>query len=308
VRVLTIGETMVLLDGVECGLTLGAPFRLRIGGAESNFAVALCRLGVATTWISRVGADGLGDFLLGLLDAEGVDLRFVRREPDAPTGVFFKWHESGESRVLYRRAGSAASRLEPGDIVEDAFEGVAVVHLTGITSALSDGAHRTVVKVAEEANRRGLFVTFDPNYRPALWASPREAAARQREILPHVDHYLCGEAEGNLLFETGTLEGLRESALRAGAGEVVVRVGARGAVVWEEGSKVTVPPARLEQVVDEIGAGDGFDAGYVLGLLRGWSPTDRARAGNLIAARALLGTGDWETYPRLSEVAGDLGL
>ncbi len=305
---LTTGETMVLLDGVDGGLALGAPFRLRIGGAESNFAVALCRLGVTTTWISRVGADRLGDFLLGLLESEGVDLRFVRREPDAPTGVFFKWHENGESRVLYRRAGSAASRLAPGDLVDDAFEGVSVVHLTGITSALSDGAHRTVVKAAEEAKRRGLVVTFDPNYRPALWASPRDAAARQREVLPHVDHYLCGEAEGKLLFETGTLEELRESALRAGAGEVVVRVDARGAVVWEEGSMVVVAPARVEQVIDEIGAGDGFDAGYVLGLLRGWAPADRARAGNLIAARALLGTGDWETYPHLAEIAGDLGL
>jgi 2-dehydro-3-deoxygluconokinase len=308
VRVLTAGETMVLLDGVGGGLTLGAPFQLRIGGAESNFAVALCRLGITTTWVSRVGADSLGDFLLGLLEAEGVDLRFVRREPDAPTGVFFKWHENGESRVLYRRAGSAASHLEPGDLPDEAFEGVAVVHLTGITSALSDGAHRTVVKAAAEAKRRGLVVTFDPNYRPALWGSPRQAAARQREVLPYVDHYLCGEAEGNLLFEAGTLETLRESALRAGVGEVVVRVGARGAVVWEEGSMVVVPPTRIEQVVDEIGAGDGFAAGYVFGLLHGWASRDSARAGNLIAARALLGTGDWETYPRLAEIAGELDL
>lgn len=305
-RVLTVGETMVLLDGVEGGLALGAPFRLRIGGAESNFAVALSRLGVPVTWVSRIGDEPLGRFLHDLLAAEGLDLRFVQPDPEVPTGVFFKWHEDGESRVLYRRAGSAASRLSPGDVPPEAFEGVRLVHLTGITMALSASARATVLAVAEQARRRGVTVSFDPNYRPALWPGPREAEEAQRAVLPLVDWYLCGEAEGLLLFGVRSAAELREAVREAGAGDAAVRLGARGAVVWEDGATVEVPPLRVEDVVDEVGAGDGFAAGFAFGLLHGWRPGRCARAGNLLAAHALRGTGDWETFPRLDDVRAEL--
>jgi 2-dehydro-3-deoxygluconokinase len=306
VRVLTVGETMVLLDGVESGLEVGAPFRLRIGGAESNYAVALSRLGVPVTWVSRTGDEPLGRFLYDILAAEGLDLRFVQRDAEAPTGVFFKWHEGGESRVLYRRAGSAASRLAPGDVPPEAFDGVRLVHLTGITMALSASARATVLAVAEQARRRGVTVTFDPNYRPALWPGPREAGEAQHAVMPLVDWYLCGEGEGCLLFGAGSAAEVRDAARQAGAGDAAVRLGARGALAWEDGEAVEVPPLQVEDVVDEIGAGDGFAAGFAYGLLRGWGPARCARAGNILAARALRGTGDWETFPRLDDVRAEL--
>jgi 2-dehydro-3-deoxygluconokinase len=307
VAVLTAGETMVLLDGVEGGLAPGAPFLLRIGGAESNFGVALSRLGVPVTWVSRLGADPLGDLIHDTLAAEGLDLRLVQRDAGAPTGVFFKWHEEGEGRVLYRRAGSAASRLEPADAPDDAYDGVRLVHLTGITMALSDSARATVLAVAAKARVRGIPVTFDPNYRPALWPGPREAEACMREVLANVDWYLCGEQEGCLLFGVDSAAEVREAARAGGAAEAAVRVAARGAIVWEGGGPVEVPPQHLEDVVDEIGAGDGFAAGFAYGLLHGWGPVACARAGNLIAARALRGTGDWETFPHLEEIEDELG-
>lgn len=305
-RVLTVGETMVLFDGVGHGLSLGAPFRLRIGGAESNFAVALARLGVDVTWVSRVGDDPFGGFLLELLEREGLDLRFVEQDPTAPTGVFVKWHENGVGRVLYRRAGSAASLLRPDNVPAEAFEGVELVHLTGITMALSESARTTVLETAAEARRRGATVSFDPNYRPALWRSPRHAEAGQRQVLPLVDWYLCGEQEGHALFGTGTLDELRSAILDAGAVQAVIRVGTRGAVLWEDGRAVEVPPTRIETVVDEVGAGDGFAAGFVFGHLAGYEPRACARIGNLIAAHALRGTGDWETFPRRSEIEDEL--
>ena len=306
VRVLTLGETMVLLDGVEGGLAHGAPFRLRLGGAESNFAIALVRLGVPVSWVSRLGADPLGDVVYETLAGEGLDLRFVVRDQEAPTAVFFKWHEDGEGRVLYRRAGSAASRLAPDDVPPEAFDEVHLVHLTGITMALSETAREAVLSVAAEARVRGISVTFDPNYRPALWPGPREAEAVQRAILPNVDWYLCGEQEGRLLFGVDSAVEVGEAARAAGARDAAVRVGDRGAVVVEDGDPVQVPPARVEQVVDEIGAGDGFAAGFAFGLLQGWGAVACARAGNLIAAHALRGTGDWETFPRLEDVGEHL--
>lgn len=304
-RVLTVGETMALLDPTTEGqIAAGMEFSLRLAGAESNFGIALARLGVAVTWVSRLGADALGDVLYRALEGEGLDLSYVRRD-DAPTGLFFKWRLQGQSSVLYYRNGSAASYLEPPDVPDDALEGAALVHLTGITMALSGSARRTVVDVARRARMRGIPVIFDPNYRPALWASPAEAAAAQEEVLGFVDWYLCGSEEGNLLWGTSDASELFDALSRRSL-RAVVRVGREGALVDDMAETITVPPDRLEEVCDEVGAGDAFAAGFAYGLLHGWRPTDCVRTGNTIAARALRGTGDWETLPYLADIEDEL--
>ncbi|MBD0290124.1 MAG: sugar kinase [Thermoleophilia bacterium] len=302
--VLTVGETMVLLDPVgEGGLELGGELRLRVAGAESNFAIALSRLGVPVTWVSRLGTDPLGDLVHGALEREGLDLRYVERDADAPTGLFLKWRTGGRTRVLYYRSGSAASRLAPRHVPAEALAGVALVHVTGITLALGVGARALVAQLARSARRAGARVLFDPNWRSPLWRGPREAAAAQREVLPYVDWYLCGLEEGNLLFETESAEELVAAVREAGARDAVVRVGERGALVREEGGSLReVPPPRLAAVLDEVGAGDGFAAGFAFGLLRDLAPADCARTGNALAAAALRGTGDWETFPYLHEL------
>jgi 2-dehydro-3-deoxygluconokinase len=289
--VLTVGETMALLDPVEDGqLDLGDLLRLRIAGAESNFAVGLARLGVGVRWVSRLGNDRFGDLVIETLAREGVDVEFVRRD-EARTGLFVKWRVGGQSSVTYYRAGSAASRLAPGDVPDAALQGVRLVHLTGITMALSESARALVLEVAERAKSCGATVLFDPNFRPALPDRPASAATRQRDVLPYVDWYLCGESEAKLLW------GDEEIPVRT-----VIRIGARGAVVDGE----LVPPPQMTDVVDEIGAGDAFAAGFAYGLLRSWTPAESVRAGHVLAARALAGTGDWETGPRLAEVEHEL--
>jgi 2-dehydro-3-deoxygluconokinase len=286
--VLTVGETMALLTAEEEGeFRLGMPLTLRFAGAESNFAIGLARLGVDVTWVSRLGRDPFGDLIEAGLAQEGIDLRWVTRD-DAPTGLFWKWRAGGRSSVLYRRAGSAASRLRPDDVTDEALEGVRLVHLTGITMAISASARELVLDLARRAQERGACVLFDPNFRPALPDTPEAAAARQRAVLPHVDWYLCGEMEAQLLWPEG------EIPVRT-----VIRVGGRGAIV----DGVEVAPPRTVAVVDEVGAGDAFAAGFAYGLLQGWAPPACAGAGHVIAACALTGTGDWETLPRLADVS-----
>lgn len=305
--VLTAGETMALLDPADEGeLELGRRFTLRVAGAESNFGIALARLGIRVAWISRLGTDPLGDVVHATLAAEGLDLRYVLRDPNGPTGLFVKWRTGGRTRVLYYRKGSAASRLAPGDVPADALDGVAVVHLTGITMALSESARDLVVGLARRARERGITVLFDPNWRSPLWRGPGEAAEAQRQVLPHVDWYLCGLEEGNLLFGTDGAEALVAAARDAGAGDVAVRVGERGALVRDDSGLREVCPSRVASVLDEVGAGDGFAAGFAYGLLHGVPPEDCARAGNAIAAAALAGTGDWETFPRVHELDPDV--
>jgi 2-dehydro-3-deoxygluconokinase len=305
-RILTVGETMALLDPVEGELHEGALVTLRIAGAESNVAIGLRRLGIEARWISRLGVDPLGDLIASTLEAEGVELRWVRRDPDAPTGVFFKWRADGRSRVLYYRRGSAASRLTPADVPDDAFDGVALVHLTGITTALSESARETVAAVARRAEEGGLTVVFDPNWRPALWSAPEEAAAVQRELLPHVDWYLCGEDEGRLLFGTATARETLDAVVSAGARNAVVRSRTEGILVRSRGEVRAVAPPGVVAVRDEVGAGDGFAAGFIFGLLHDWEHEECVRAAAAVAVRALAGTGDWETLPRIEELRAEL--
>jgi sugar/nucleoside kinase (ribokinase family) len=298
-RVVTAGETMALLDPVADGeIDLGDLLRLRIAGAESNFAVGLARLGVPVAWISRLGADRMGALIRGALEAEGVDLRWVAPDAAGPTGLFYKWRADGRTSVAYYRRGSAASRLSDADAPDEALVGAAHVHLTGITMALGDGPRALVLSLARRAREVGATVTFDPNYRPALWSSPAAAAAAMEPMLEHVDWYLCGSAEGETLFGGDPIDALAAG----GVPGAVVRVGERGALVAVGGEVSEVRPARTEQVVDEIGAGDAVAAGFVYGLLQAWEPERCTHAANVVAAFALRGTGDWETLPRLDEV------
>jgi 2-dehydro-3-deoxygluconokinase len=301
-QVLTLGETMALLDPVGDGEPAhGSALTLRIGGAESNFAIALSRLGVRATWVSRVGDDPLGRMLVGALRDERVDVR-VRVEPRHPTGLFLKWRGDDGPANLYFRRGSAASLLGPEDVPDELLDGVELVHLTGITTALGDGPRALVHDVAARAKARGALVSFDPNYRPALWESPGDALAAHADLLPLVDWYLCGADEGRLLFGVETPSEVLAAVIARGAAEAVVRVGAAGALT--EGG--LVPPPKIVPVRDEIGAGDGFAAGVAWGRLQGWSMDRAVRAGHCVAASVLHATSDWETYPTADELLAAL--
>jgi 2-dehydro-3-deoxygluconokinase len=274
------------------------PLTLRFAGAESNMAIALARLGVAVTWVSRVGEDQIGALILAALAREGVDTRYVIAEP-ACTGLFIKWREHDRTSVLYNRRGSAACALRPGDVPDEALDGVRVVHVTGITMAISESAAELVLDLIARAKQRGITVVFDPNFRPALPDTPAAAAARTLPAAASADWYLCGLEEGNLLWGTSTAAELAQAI----PVPCVIRLGAGGALVGDK----RIAPASTLRVADEVGAGDAFAAGFIFGLLRGWPPPACVRAANVLAGRALLGTGDWETLPRLSEIATELG-
>jgi 2-dehydro-3-deoxygluconokinase len=292
---------MALIDpGRTTTITAGQPVTLRVAGAESNVAIALGRLGVRATWISRVGADPLGDMIVAALAGEGVDVDHVRRD-SAPTGVFLKWRAGGRSHVVYHRRGSAASRLTPADVPAAALRAAELVHLTGITMGLSATARELVVELARRAREHGIPVVFDPNWRPPLWSSPSAAAAAQAAVLPHVDWYLCGEEEGALLFGTDTPERTLAAARAAGARDAVVRVGRRGCLVRTGAGLREVAPARVVDVVDEVGAGDAFAAGFIHGHLRGWDWQRSARMGNACGAIVVTRHGCANFMPREQE-------
>ena len=311
--VVTLGETMALLDAPASGrLGPGSSLPLGLGGAESNVAIGLARLGVACTWISRVGDDALGTFVTREIQAEGVRV-LAHRDPEAPTGLMLKEHRHGRPwRVRYYRRGSAASRLSAADIhdtVSAAIANADVLHLSGITAALGPGPLGAVERAIEVARAAGTLVSFDVNHRSTLW-SDAEAARVLTRLVAAADLVFAGPQEATLVLGHGPLDGpptvedgeaLARALVKRGPRTVVVKLGALGALAMS-GDEVHAAPARPITVVDPVGAGDSFVAGYLSEVVAGGSLPDRLRMGNVLGAAVCEVRGDWEGLPTRDEL------
>ncbi|MFJ1754145.1 sugar kinase [Kitasatospora sp. NPDC088134] len=311
-RAVCLGESMaVLLPDRPGPFEAVGAFRPSVGGAESNVAAALAGLGVPTAWISRVGADGFGRRLTGELAAAGVDVSAVAVDPHRPTGVYLKEtggsglpHDlgPGRSRLHYYRAGSAASALGPALLADPAaaalLAAAPLLHLTGITPALSDGCLALVRALLAE-RRPGRLLSFDLNWRPALWRH-RDASVLP-ELLDAADVLLLGADEAGDAFGTGDPAAIRKR-FPAPATVVVKDSGHLVTALDRRGGSVTEPALRVE-VVEPTGAGDAFAAGYLAGTLRGLDVRSRLRLGHLAAAGALTAATDHGALPDARTVA-----
>ncbi len=283
--VLAIGETMGLLapDPVM-PLEHATTLRLDIGGAESNVASHLARLGIAAGWASAVGDDAIGRRLRATLEERGVDTRWVVTDAAAPTGVYFKDPRPEGTRVVYYRAGSAASRLGPRFADELPLAEVELVHLTGITGALSESCRGLVETIIDRRRAIGRPVSYDVNYRPGLWRSRDEAARRLRAEAARCDIVFVGLDEAESLWGTGSADEVRQ--LIDGPGVLIVKDGPRAAHMFDRERCTTVPAFRVD-VVEPVGAGDAFAAGYLAAILGGAS-AEVALTGGHERARAVL--------------------
>ncbi len=266
-----------------------------VGGAESNLAIGLSRLGHRAAWIGVVGADPFGELILATLRGEGVDVAGARRDPGAPTGVLFKErHAGGDSGIHYYRAGSAGSRLCPEDVPD--LGRCRVLHLTGITPALSESCHAAVRAAIGQARQAGALISLDPNYRARLWP-PERARAALLPLLPACDALLLGQGEAELLFGVREAEAVAREARAHGARHIALRCGADGAWAFPAEGPGTWVPAHPVTPVEPTGAGDAFDAGFLAGLLEGRADADCVRMGTICGALATTALGDWEGSP-----------
>jgi 2-dehydro-3-deoxygluconokinase len=298
VEVLCVGETMVLL-APESGARLSdvdAAVRLHIGGAESNVAMALARLGVRSGWWSRLGDDAFGRVVAERVADAGVDVD-IRTDATRPTGLYVKDVTAGGTRVTYYRRGSAASAMGPADAAALP-PWTRVLHLSGITPALSADADALVEALVTAPRTDGRMVSFDVNHRPALWEHGT-AAARLAELGGRADILFVGLDEASALWGVDAPRDLRE--IFPHVPHLVVKDGANDAtaLIGDEIVRVATPPADVTEVV---GAGDAFAAGYLAALLRDASPTRRLMAGHLAAREAIAHTADVALLPPLDDL------
>jgi 2-dehydro-3-deoxygluconokinase len=298
--VVTLGESLAVLRAAG-PLDDSDDLRVGTGGAEGNVAVGLARSGVPVSWLGRVGADPFGRRVVRDLRGAGVDVRVI--EDQAPTGMILKDAPlPGRTRVRYLRSGSAGSRLAPGDLELLDIAGADLLHVTGITPALSDSAAETVLVAISNARQAGVAVSFDVNYRSALW-SPERAIARLSQIVRLADVVFAGLEEARMLAGTASASDLDAAAAiqQMGPSEVVVTLGSDGAMS-RIGEAIYRHPAVPVDAVDTVGAGDAFVAAYLAARLRGLTPEARLIAGTTCGALACLHHGDWEGFPRSDQL------
>lgn len=294
----TLGETMGIFHGLPGeSFETGSGMILGIGGAESNVAIAAARLGMKTTWMGRVGNDSIGRRVQRELRAEAVNVVAIV-DPSASTGLMLKERRTSlHSRVWYYRKGSAGSSLEPGDLDEERIRESDVLHVSGITPGLSESAQLAVEHAIEIAGAANVDVSFDVNFRRGVWKN-RDPSALFRSIAARSQIVFAGPEEARLLVPHGTSDAdLARAVSDLGPAEVIVKRGDVGVDALLDGETYSFPAFSVP-VIDTVGAGDAFVAGYLVARAHGAFAPVRLEYATKVAAFVCMTGGDWEGSPR----------
>ncbi|MEW4372899.1 PfkB family carbohydrate kinase [Paenibacillus kandeliae] len=302
--VVTFGEAMTMFVANQPGeLHEAELFHKRLAGAEANAAIGFARLGLASGWASRVGNDAFGNFVKQKLSSEHVNVEHVYTDHIRPTGFQLKARvTSGDPEVQYFRKGSAASALQVNELKETYFTSARHLHMTGIPLALSGDNREFAWKVLQAMKQAGRTISFDPNLRLQLWQDQEQMKEVIQTFASYADLVLPGIGEGELLTGSRDPRRIAEAYLQSGAGAVVVKLGPEGAYYRSHEEEGIVPGYIVPDVIDTVGAGDGFAVGVVSGWLNGLSLYDAVSRGCAIGALAVQSVGDHEGYPSESRL------
>lgn len=303
-EVILFGEPMALFVADTVGpLEEVEHFTRSLAGAEVNVCIGLTRLGHGATYITRLGDEPLGHYIEKILKKESIGTEFITYDDIYKTGVQLKNKvTTGDPYAPYYRKGSAASHIGVKEIDAIDFTGIKIVHITGIPPALSKSCREATYRLIERAKENNVFITFDPNLRPALWESKEVMIKVINDIASHCDMILPGTAEGLTLMGS---EDPKEIALyyrQLGVKTVIVKLGGKGAYVSDMDDTYIVPGFKVSQVVDTVGAGDGFAVGVISGKLEGLSMKESVVRGNAIGSIQVMNISDNEGLPTKKEL------
>lgn len=307
-EVLTFGEAMVLFSPETNGpLRYVNHFSKSIGGAESNVAIALSKLGHECGWFSKLGKDEFGIYIRNSIRAEGVDVSRVKFTDEGNTAVLFKERFGGENpNVYYYRKNSAATKFVIDDLDIEYIKQAKIIHITGITPALSENLKDVVFKVLNIAKENGILISFDPNIRLKLWTL-EQAKTVLLDIAKMADIIMPGISEGEMLLGTNDEKEIANSFIKLGCKIVAVKLGKDGCYVADKDNGNYIKGYKVENLVDTVGAGDGFAAGFLSGVLKNLSINESGQLGNGVGAMATLVQGDVEGYPDLDQLLSFMG-
>jgi 2-dehydro-3-deoxygluconokinase len=299
IEVVTFGEAMAMFIANEVGpLSEVNHYTRGLAGAEVNVAVGLARLGFESGWVSKVGKDAFGEYIINSLAKEGVDIRHVLMDDTYPTGFQIKSKVlTGDPEVQYFRKGSAASHINVNDFDVSYFESAKHMHMTGIPLAISAETRDFASHALSFMKARGKSVSFDPNLRPNLWQSEAEMIEVTNDLAVQSDLFLPGLNEGILLTPYKDPSDIASYYLEKGVQCVVIKLGEQGAYYKTMTEDGIVPPFLVSKVIDTVGAGDGFAVGIISGWLEALPLKASVIRGNAIGALAVQSPGDHEGYP-----------
>ncbi len=304
-HVICLGEILVQFNAVTPGpLRHVTYFEKHAAGSEANVAVCVKRQGLSSGFVTKLGSDEFGKFLYNWLRGEGVDVSQIKFDPEGFTGIYFiqrGFPVPGRSSVIYYRRGSAASKITESDIVEEYFSRALILHLSGITPALSESVLRASLKAIDIVKKNEAKLSFDTNIRPPLWKSMEDARKTLLPIVEKSDILFTDIDDSKILIGESDIKKIIQHYLSIGIEVVVLKLGPKGAIAATKSSYCEVNGYQVN-VIDPIGAGDALAGTFLTGLLKGYTIEKSLR--RAIAAGTLVVTvrGDQENLPTEDEI------
>lgn len=306
--VITIGDAMITFDPASTGpLRFVDTFKRKVGGAELNFAIGCSRLGLRAGWISRLGHDEFGRYIYNFARGEGVDVSEVFLERGYSTSLNFKEiGTEGDGKTFYYRENSPTLELTPQSLNEEYFKKAKYLHITGVFPAIQEQNRDVIREAISLAKKHNVFISMDPNIRLKLW-SEEEARSHLLEWVSEVDVLLAGDEELKLLFNTTSMDEVLRRVDYYNVDQVFIKRGSNGASFYSKGNLIEQSALPHTKAIDTVGAGDGFNAGAIYGLLAGWQPYEILEFANAIGSIVVSVKGDNDGLPYLEEVYSRLG-
>lgn len=301
--VITIGDALITFDPSSTGpMRYAETFHRKVGGAELNVAIGCARLGLRTGWMSRLGKDEFGRHIFNFARGEGIDMSYVKLMEGYPTSLNFKEIQAdGSGKTFYYRHNSPTSTMTPDELDESFFRNARLLHISGVFPAVSQSNIELIDRAVDYAKKHNVKIALDPNIRLKLW-SKEKARSTLLNWLPRVDYLLTGIDEAELLFGTRDVQEIISIIKSYKVSHLFLKQGEEGSLIWTDNTLIEQDAIEVSQVADTVGAGDGFDAGVIYGLLHNWDPEKILTFANTIGSIVVGVKGDNEGLPYLEDV------
>lgn len=303
-KILLFGEPMALLTTTEVvSLDEATMFQKSLAGAEVNVAIGLTRLGHQVSYFTVLGDDPWGHYIKQKLQDENIDTSLVFFEKNYPSGMMLKNQVSeGDPDIYYYRKGSAFSHIDLSWLNQIDMSQYDQLHITGIPLALSQETKTISFALAKKAKEAGIYVSYDPNLRPSLWESEEMMIKTTNMMAQYCDMILPGIKEGQILMGSNDPQNISQYFMKQGVKEVVIKLGEAGAYYASEKSSFIKEGFVVKNVVDTVGAGDGFAVGIISGHLEKLSEREMLTRANAIGAMQVMTLGDNEGLPNRQQL------